>query len=402
MALGGLNDPLFGGTNADIFFNLSSPRYAASPFNHPDSVVGIDSVVLQLAYAGAYGDTSQAARVSVEVSEISKDNGFLDTILYRFDHPGFSTNGVLGNTSFTSPQFRDSLTLIRRGDTARVANVLRIRLNNSLGLRLSRFDTLPNGAYRNDSLFRANFRGLALKTTAVTGHGMLAYFNLMDARTEMRVYFRTQRNGAVDTASAAFQHVTYSQANSIERTPGGEYLANLDAPSPDKLFIQSSPAGSYASIFVPGLTNFPNKVIHRAELIAVREPSLLENIFTRPNRLFLDHRGTGDTAYLFDLDTPPTSDNSFDLSAFGGALRPDNSYRFNITRYIQGIVTRNNRNDTMRLYAPMRTILFGQSFRQYVQVPVLSVIGNGRVVLAGANHPNPASRLRLRIVYSNI
>ena len=403
MALGKLNDPVFGTTTADMYFNLSSSVYGTSPFNHRDSVKLIDSVVLQLAYVGAFGDTSQSGQLNVQVSDILSNNGFVDTLAYRYDHEGFTTGSSLGTSFFNVSRLKDTQTLIRKQDTTKVANVLRIRLNNSLGDRLKDFDTSANGAYRNDSLFRVAFRGLAVKTTAVTSQGTLAYFNLSNAATELRVYYKGQKGGVVDSAqSAVFRHTTWSQANSISRTPGGEYLASLNVPSPQQIYIQSSPQGSYAGIYIPGLSSFPNRIIHRAELIAFKEPSAAENSLTPPNRLFLDHKGTTDSAFLFDNDIPAIGDGSFNLGIFGGNLRNDNSYRFNITRYVQGIVTRRERNDSLRLYAPLRTILNSRLYGQQVSIPVLSVIANGRVVLAGANHTDPARRLRLRIIYSNI
>lgn len=403
MALGKLVDPVFGTSTGDLFFNLSSEIYGASPFYRPDSVLVIDSVVLQLEYRGAYGDTTGGTQLTVQVAEIQKDNGFVDTLLYRYDVAPFSTGSSLGTATFSIPQLKDSQLLIRKRDTTKVANVLRIRLNNSLGQRLSQFDTLNNGAYKSDSLFRSIFRGLAVKTTSVNGPGALAYFNLYSASSGLAVYYQVKRNGVTDTASAVFRHKTYSQANSVQRIPGGEYLANRGKPSPQQVYIQSSPEGSYASVFVPGLTNFPNKIIHRAELVAYKVPSTLDHVFTPPSRLFLDHKGTSDTAaFIFDNDIQAGNDGSFNLGLFGGHLLPDNSYRFNITRYIQGIVTRKDRNDTLRIYAPLRTVLFSALFGQRVSVPVLGVIANGRVVLAGASHPDPARRLRLRIIYSNL
>ena len=402
MALGKILDPVFGTTKADMYFNLSSEVYGSSPFYNKDSVLGIDSVVMQLAYVRAYGDTSGSSLVNVDVSEINKDNGFVDTITYRYDHPGFSTGPSLGTASFSVPQFKDTITLIRKRDTTKVVNVLRVRLDNSLGERLAAFDTSGNGAYKSDSLFREAFRGLAVKTTGTSGSGTLAYFNVFNTNTDLTVYFRVKKNGVTDTASAVFQHKTYSQANSIMRTAGGEYLANLQVPDPQQLYIQSSPTGSYAGVYVPGLTGFPPKVIHRAELIAQKVPSALDAVFTVPNRLFLDHKGMADTAYLFDSDINIGADGSLDLAQFGGILRSDNSYRFNLTRYVQGIVTKHERNDTLRLYAPLRTNVHSTLYGSAISVPVLSVIANGRVVLAGTDYPDPAKRLRLRIVYSNL
>jgi hypothetical protein len=403
MALGKLNDPVFGTTTADMYFNLSSSVYGSSPFGNKDSVLGIDSVVLQLAYAGAYGDTTGASSVNVEVAQINKGNDFTDTMLYRYDHPGFSTGPAISSTSFTVPQFKDTITLIRKSDTTRVANVLRVRLNNSLGQELSQIDTAGNGGYKNDSLFRTVFRGLAVRTTSVSGAGTLAYFNLISTGTALTVYYRSTKNGVKDTSSAVFQHAKYSQANSIRRTPGGEYLANINAINPQQLYIQSSPQGSYVGIGVPQLNTFPNKVIHRAELIAYKLPSSLETTFASPQRLLLDHKGASDTAFLFDNDIQPNPDGSINLASFGGHLRSDNSYRFNITRYVQGIVTRKERNDTLRLYAPFRSVLFSRAIgNRFVSVPNMTNIAYGRVVLAGTTHPDPALRLRLRIVYSNL
>ncbi|RYG24397.1 MAG: DUF4270 family protein, partial [Chitinophagaceae bacterium] len=345
----------------------------ASPFYNKDSVLGIDSVFLTLVYAGSYGDTaSGSSRVNVEVSEILKDNGFNDDSLYRFDHPGFTTGPALGTASFTPSQFKDTITLIQKKDTTKLVNVLRIKLANSLGQRLSQFDTTGNGGYKSDSLFRTMFRGLALKTTDVSGQGLLSYFSANNTNSALTVYYRFSKDGVKDTASAVFKHLDYSQANSIRRTESGEYTANLSKPNPQQLYIQSSPLGSYASISIPGLSAFPNKIIHRAELIAYKVPSASDNIFTVPGRLLLDHKGTTDTAFLFHDDIQIDASGSLNLSQFGGSLRSDNSYRFNLTRYVQGLVTRKERNDTMRLYAPLRSTLFAKNLGQYVSVTNLS------------------------------
>ncbi|HEV7333550.1 MAG TPA: DUF4270 family protein [Flavisolibacter sp.] len=402
MALGKINDPVFGTTTADMYFNLSSTVYTNSPFYNKDSVLGIDSVFLTLAYAGSYGDTTGASLVNVEVSEILQGNEFNDTTLYRFDHPGFPTGPSLGTATFTPSQFKDTITLIQKRDTTKLVNVLRIKLANSLGQRLAQFDTTATGGYKSDSLFRTLFRGLALKTTDVSGPGVLSYFNPGNTTSALTVYYRYSKDGVKDTASAVFRHATYSQANSIRRTPGGEYLANLNKTNPEQLYIQSAPLGSYVAITAPGLSSFPNKIIHRAELIAVKVPSTMENIFTAPNRLLLDHKGPTDTAFLFSEDIQIDANGSLNLSLFGGTLRNDNSYRFNITRYVQSLVTRKERNDTLRLYAPMRSTLFAKNLGQFVSVTNLNNIANGRVVLAGVNHPNPDMRLRLRIIYSNL
>jgi hypothetical protein len=222
------------------------------------------------------------------------------------------------------------------------------------------------------------------------------------------VYYRSRSGNTKDTAVARFVHNTYSQANSIRRTAGGEYLAKLNQSSAQKLYIQSSPTGSYVGIKIPQLSTFPNKVIHRAELIAYTVPSdnPSGDIFlTAPNRLFLDHKGENnskDSAYLFDSDIQPGLDGSLDFTSFGGSLRSDQSYNFKLTRYVQGIITRRERNDSLRLYAPLRATVYARSLGQSISVPNLDFIAKGRVVIANGNYPDPTKRLRLRIIYSNL
>jgi len=98
LAIGHLNDPEFGATHADAFFNISHPNYFVYPYYNRDSVK-IDSVVLSLSYQASYGDTN--SNLTLRVFEISQNAGFNDTTLYRYDHPDFSTTGnELGNKTF--------------------------------------------------------------------------------------------------------------------------------------------------------------------------------------------------------------------------------------------------------------------------------------------------------------
>ena len=409
MALGRLNDPVFGTTTADMYFNLSSTVYGSYPFGaRPDSVKAIDSVVLTLGFKAAYGDT-MSSQLSVEVSEIATQTGFSDTMAYRYDHAGFNTTGpVLGSKTFGFRSFKDTAYVNRKGDSTKSVNVLRIRLNNSIAEKLKGFDT---AGYKNDSLFRTLFRGLAVKTISTTGgQGAFAYFNLTDfTNSRLIVYYKVGRATGIDSgASISFIHNSYSQANSIRRTAGGDYLANLNQSSSQKLYIQSSPTGSYIGMAIPQLSSFPNKVIHRAELIAYKMPSVSDNLFAVPGRLLLDHKGTNnskDSAYLFENDLQPGFDGSLNFAVFGGNLRSDESYRFNITRYVQGIITRKERNDSLRLYAPFRSNLFARNLGvngQSISIPNLTNNGSGRVVVANGNFPDPSKRLRLRIIYSNL
>lgn len=417
-AIGALNDPEFGQTNASLYFNLSSSVYGSYPFkvdrqnvNDPN-YLSIDSMVLSLSYNGAYGDSN--APQTVHVFEIAQDPTFSDTVFNTFTRPDINTTGSeLGSTTFIPSSLKDSVPeVLKVGDTVRNANIIRIRFNNnSLGQRLAGYDTIPgspNGGFASDSIFRTLFRGLAIKSDNASGSGNLSYIKIGDTKnTRLTIYFRSLRNGVKDTTALNFVHLVNGQANVIVRTPSGNY-ANYLANGPgqdDKIYLQSTP-GSYAAIKIPGLDTFGNKVIHRAELIATVLPSALSNIFTPPARLILDRiNSTHDTAFMLQNDlvaSTATGSLSIDYATFGGNLMTDNTYRFNISRYVQSIVTKHEHNDSLRIYAPVRTILRNTNLGQFISVPVLNAVGEGRVILGGGNFSDPALRLRLRIIYSDL
>ena len=408
-ALGYMNDPEFGTTKADIHFSISSKRYTTYPFLKKDQLV-IDSVVLSLAYVGGYGDTANTTQ-TVSVYEIDPLVSVHDSVFRYTDDELPVTGTQLGTKTFSITSLKDTITLIRKRDTTKVANVVRIRLDNALGTKLASYDTIngANGGYYSDSLFQTLFKGLAVKTSA-TGNALSYYDLFNDAKTNLTVYFRATNNSVIDTASAVFYHASlyddvslraWGIANTVKRTPASNwqtYLTNV-TPLDDKLYIQSAP-GSYASIKIPGLDNLSNRTIHLAELVAYRIPSAQDNIFT-PSTLYLDKtKGVNDSSFIFERDQSVSTQGQ--VSYNGGSLKSDGTYRFNITRHVQGIVTRQEPNMLLRLYAPLWSELNVKNTTSKVIVPVIDKIASGRTVLAGGNYSDPNMRLRLRIVYSNL
>jgi hypothetical protein len=408
-ALGYMNDPEFGTTKADIHFSISSKVYTTYPFIKKDQLV-IDSVVLSLAYVGGYGDTANTTQ-TLSVYEIDPSVSVHDSVFRYTDNELPVTGAQLGTKTFALTSLKDSLTLIRKKDTTKVANVVRIRLDNSLGTKLASYDTIKgaNGGYYSDSIFQTLFKGLAVKTNT-TGNA-LSYYNLFnDAKTNLTVYYRTTNNSVIDTSFATFYHAplyengtlrAYGIANTVKRTPASNwqtYLTNA-MPLDDKLYIQSAP-GSYAGIKIPGLDNLSNRTIHLAELIIYKIPSALDNIF-KPSALYLDKiNNAKDSAFIFERDQSVNTQGQVTYN--GGSLKNDNTYRFNITRHVQGIVTRQEPNMLLRLYAPLWSTLNVKNTTGKVIVPVIDKIASGRVVLAGGNYSDPNMRLKLRIVYSNL
>ena len=413
LPIGYTDDPEFGQTKADLYFNLGIQGNKIYPFGKKDSLV-TDSVVLSLAVRAAYGDTNSTQ--TFRVFEISQTAGFSNDSLYRLDHPDFATTGPeLGNRTFSVNTLNDSVHVIRK-DTTKVVNVLRIRLDTAFGRRLMNYDTsFSQWRILYDSIFRTVFAGFAIKSDP-TGNA-LTYYNVGDVNTKLIVYYRY---GKTDTAAVEFTHAHTGTTNLlgvadlVRRTPGGgwnTYLNNGDSTD-DLLYIPTTP-GSYGLLQIPGLDTIQNKVIHLAELIIPKISSLQEDIFRPLPQVFLDMvNKTNDSIFTIQNDLI-LSNFGFNIEQFGGFLRSyagSLEYRFNISRHIQGIATRKEPNFDLRVYAPFETNIYylppgnlhDRRFVSRQNIPIVPRIGQGRVVVGGGSNTNPTQKLRLRIVYSKI
>ncbi len=433
-ALGSLNDGVFGTTNAGIYFSISpSNGYIRHPFGDKDSVTNaqIDSVVLQLAYVATYGDSASNINIQVEEINTGSPNLFKDTITgYNINTPKsfFGTgNNILGSKIQNYTAFNDAAKVIhKRSDTVTVTNVLRVTLNRSLGVRLLSYDTTSatSFAYKTDSFFRAQFQGLGIvaNSSIPLNSGALAYFNLRDAKSRLIVYYRGKKEVNLtkeDTLESSFVLGVnnFATANVVSRNKQFNYATALanSSTTESEIFLQSSP-GSYASVKIPGLQNFTNRTIHRAELIVERVPSTdlvsfnTDYPFGTPPILFLDAVDSSNnnrpTCVPNDLVPSTTTSLGYDILTFGGDETAQKGYRFNLSRYVQGIVTRKEKSYTLRLYAPYNTRPYYNAASAVnsgiLNITASSLIGYGRVIVGGGNHPDATKKMRLRIIYSKI
>jgi hypothetical protein len=144
-------------------------------------------------------------------------------------------------------------------------------------------------------------------------------------------------------------------------------------------------------------------VIHRAEVVATKVPSLADDIYSVPVQLMLDRRNkSGDTNFILQNDLVANPDGTVAFGPFGGRLKSDNTIRFDISRYVQSIITKHEPNDTLRIYAPLRTKVFNSALNTPMFLRILDAVGKGRVVLGGGSYSDSTARLRLRIIYSNL
>lgn len=397
------NDPYFGTTRSIIYTELKPPFF---PYSFPASRT-LDSVVLVLSYKSAYGDSTIPQKV--DVFQISGPY-VKDSSSCRF----IEFDSQLGSTIYTPQDLNDSVISFRETST----HELRIKLDNAFGLSLLSQDS--STALKSDSAFKAFFKGFAISPDFSYGGNALSYFNLTDSNTKLSIYFKYQTAANVtDTTVYNFRLTASSlDANRVQRDhAGGEIINHLTHPpdGDDVIYIQTAP-GTFADIKIPGLSGLSNRIIHRAELVMdqVYSPNTLDNFFATPSILYLDLKDTaGGGSYrpipcdFNTLSGPPN------IATFGGfrTIAKDpfgndiSRYTFNISRYVQKIVTNGRLNSTLRLRAPaeiINTTAFVDECNQAVQAlnyPI-NIPTVGRVKLGGGNNAN--YRMKLRIIYSNL
>lgn len=145
----------------------------------------------------------------------------------------------------------------------------------------------------------------------------------------------------------------------------------------------------------------------------------MEQILTPPRFLLLS---SYDSVKKVKKNIPNdfVSDNtgSFNLETFGGFLMEKEvigtgivkAYMFDLTRYVQGIVTRKDSSYTLRLSAPANdSLMYTQPYPAtstplpfYFSPGNANSVANGRVRLGGGMSRSNPLRMRFRIVYSKI
>jgi hypothetical protein len=425
------NDPVFGKTTANIYVQYKPGFYPFYLGAQKDTIqgypnVGIDSLVVCLSYKGAYGDTAQPQRF--EVREIGTASNFKDSV-YDFYYLPTDANNLLGSVNVDLRKLKDTVRFRNGRDFA--INQIRIPITNAAFLaKFASIDSAASGtnnAYYKDSLWRAFYKGFAISADQGAAYSKsIIYTNLNDPGSRLEVHYRKRpgvyNGGKVDTsftslsfarnASGSINASAY--ANHVVRDWAG---SEVTSPAPGAVYLQTGP-GIYDTLRINGLSTFPNSIIHRAELIMDQIPGLpfVDRDMLPPNYVYVDIVDSATKNYfrplVYDLNPdagyvgfPGT--NNINFPYYGGFLRfkadPFGTrigyYNVNLTRHVQGIVTRKEPNKTLRLMAPFeldytKTISFFAKFR-YV-----NSLAYGRVKLGDGTNTN--YKMKLRIVYSKL
>jgi len=408
------NDPLFGKTNAKMFLQLKPEVYpwSFSGIYKKDSLY-IDSVVLVLGWNGSYGDTNTPQKVNVK--EIDQFSDFRVDSFLTIRDPGPSTTTLLGTKTFNPSSLKDSVKAFQDTTTGQ----LRIRLDNSFGRRLLDYDTAH--AYANDSAFNTYFKGFAIEADQTVGNALMAFdIYQNDPKTKLAIYYRYTKGGQDDTTVNYFLvkpgfSANHNYVNRFDFAGTPLLAASNTLGEDDLVYIINTP-GSYATVKIPALRDLSNRIIHRAELIVeqVYDPSS-DNKFLPPETLMLDVYDSTLVDYKFvpyDFNPDQSGNPNPGFGLYGqntvdGIGNPIRVWKFDITRYVQNVLTKQEPLHDLRLYTTQtaygrikNVVLNNTGPYVAATVNLNSKFAFGRVRVGGGNHPT--QKMRLRLVYSKI
>ena len=372
--LGSYLDQQFGSVKTGIVtqIRLSANGIGAGQDN---SGLVADSLVLALAFDGAnyaYGNLNAQVFQVFELSEsLSVDSA------YRTDDiPTTLTTDLVAEPGraitpepFTKPYIG--------GDS--LVPQLRIRLDRSLAERfLGAFGT---SSMTDNSAFLEFFKGLYV--TVDNGSQLpfqqgILYFNLLSSATKVTLYYR---NTLVDPLAplsldllinSNSVHYTVVEHDRAQATDLGLSLALADTTAPAATVYVQSLGGTRTAIRFPDLMEHAgtNRVLAKAELVGpVLGPAY--PYYPPPVQLFLFRKDSlGKDVFL--------PDQLAGIGVIGGTYRSaEQDYRFNITRYVQGVLNGSIPNNGIE-------VLSGGSG-----------VSANRVLMAGPDRAENPMRLRL-------
>ena len=429
------NDPIFGATAANIFFQLKPGFYPYFFGSAGDTLVGVDSAVLGLSYKGAWGDTTKLQQL--EVYEIA-DPFFGDSVFQYKDINYQPVLGALVGSATVDIRTLAAKRYISNGKDS-LTNQIRIKLNPTFRDVLYGRDSVMvspsnNNAFYNDSLYRKLYKGFAVKAVGSSGNALM-YISLTDANTRIEVYFRRKLSGTgkLDTTYNSLKinpsnpgnNLPSASSNYIKRFLPSAITNNVTNPAPTELYLQTGP-GTYANLSIPQLTGLSNRIVHRAEIYIEQVPVdvITDSIFSAPPYMYVDLIDTGAAKWkpiYYDLNPnvqydPDNktgfsyfpSDGKVDHNYFGGFAKTRYNalgqkvvyYTINISRHVQQIATKGTINYSMRLFPAFE--MYYPQYALATPIPYDNPLAFGRVKVKAGNHPNREGKMKLIITWSKL
>ncbi len=412
-ALGYIDDKNnFGTTTASLNFQVAPPSIPFSWGIDKNDVI-VDSVVLCLSYSSAWGDTLPSSPLKLHVYKMDPEVVFNANTSYN-NNISFEKAEEL--TENNTAKVVDISSLNDAGTTDSVysettTNQLRVRLNKSFGELLVSYDSAT--VYKSDLTFYNYLRGLIVEPEA-TGNALMR-INLLDTATHLSVYYHGKSNKDTLTRRFSPDVSTSASSNTILRNYGGSQVPKYipgTGTNDDLIFMQTSP-GIYATLKIPGVLGLPNMIVHRAEVLMYQVPDLEsdnDQYLTPPNLFLSAYNPDSNHRFAIPFDVTILTNSITNLVQFGVAPKSQIDkntgrktvyYSFDISRYVQSIVTKQDTLYDLILQAPYNQYIYPTKDAIYpvpISTPALNTAGIGSVKLGGGD--NDKYKMRLHIVYS--
>ena len=319
--VGMLDNPVFGTTKCLTYtqFRLSALDPDISP------AMQVDSVVLSLAYnTTSYG---KPYRQSFSVRQLSQPI-YKDSIYSaRQSWPTTPHNLIQSGKETQDIQLTQLVVL----GTDTVSPQLRLPLDQELGYLLLK--PQDPSVLSSQEAFQSYFHGVAIESRA--RYDGVIRFDLIDPATNITVYYRDEVNGVMDTLSydfvitsdcARFNEFRHDYQNSELN----EFVNGSSKAGYEYFYVQTG-AGLKTQLIFPSLLDlnqYRDQVINRAELII---PIEANSTYSEYDQLYLRYLGDdGKWKALPDENVQVIGGN------YNSTLQ---QYSFNISRYIQSVLT---------------------------------------------------------------
>lgn len=339
--LGSFYDPVFGKTtiNFATHFRLQDyPDYGSNPV--------VDSVKLFLYYRQVYGDTVTPQKFRIyELAEPI----FADTINEQsggsFNYPYFQDVNLKEKASSQLLAEFEYTPVVKVDSTSQdtFLQLMRIPLDNSLGEKLISADSTQ---MVNNDVFLEYFKGLFIEAEeqSTVGGSILSLEAASSGSFQgsaLVIYYNNDENIADETPDTLLNAYVISdlsaRVNSIVHDYSGtsfETNLNVDTGEDSLIFVQAT-GGLKSKIYIEGLTSWKDSLnigINKAELVFQVDTIASEvEKYPPPAQLLFTVLDETGKEFL-------PADYSFLPSYYGGVLRSDYTYRFNITQHLQQII----------------------------------------------------------------
>ena len=379
LPLGSYADPIFGHIKAEFL-----AQFAFSDYVDFGLYPVCDSLIIELFCSGSYGNGEFTSEINVY--ELTSD--LADSIDYYsdFDPAGFyNINKINVSDAIISN--------LNTNDDNTDSTLIKIHLSNFYGNKLL-YPPVEDDSlfYINDSVFKANIKGLYFSADQVDEGGLILYALPSNISSRIVLYYHNLE----DTLEFSYYfYGSYVRIGIFDFNSHNE--ANIpylnDKAFQDTAIYLQSLAGTVADIKFPHIDNLIENLgrvsVNKAELIIpVITDSLEKTEYEIPGQLGLRSVNAEGQETLI-----PDDPSVLGLVGYFGGKYDDEikAYKFNIGNYIQGLVNGNEYNDLR---------LFVGTFDETTGFLTYNITNANRVILASGNNSN--NKIRLYIFYTKI